>query len=380
MAGIAVFELTFVAPARRVGVLRNLVVCAVAGLCACSGGDVSQARGEDATWKPGSTTTAASPVTSGGAAAPSATVPIGPGAPVTMPLPRAGAPAPSPPAPAGVPADFTKTQVGGFKLGPALTATMAPVAGATGAAGVGAPGAGAGGSASSQPSPGACAIITGIVRDFKGKTQPQGHPDFEAFEGMQPTPGLVASTLGPDQKPVYASRCEATPDPSACPFRQMTTSASAFDQWYRGAPDVDRPYAIHLSLQPNGGVHTFQSNDFFPLDGQGWGNPPGKSHNFGFTTEVHMKFAYQGGERFSFTGDDDLWVFINGKLAIDLGGLHPPTSAMLDLDARAAELGITKGQSYALDLFHAERHSEASNFRIDTTLSFTDCGSAPIPK
>jgi fibro-slime domain-containing protein len=74
------------------------------------------------------------------------------------------------------------------------------------------------------------------------------------------------------------------------------------------------------------------------------------------------------------TGDDDLWVFVNGRLAIDLGGLHPPASSTLDLDAAASALGIVAGQQYSLDLFHAERHTEASNFRVDTTLAFTSCG------
>jgi fibro-slime domain-containing protein len=46
----------------------------------------------------------------------------------------------------------------------------------------------------------------------------------------------------------------------------------------------------------------------------------------------------------------------------------------VDLDAQAAALGIAKGTIYPLDLFHAERHTTASTFRIDTNLSFVDCG------
>jgi fibro-slime domain-containing protein len=64
-------------------------------------------------------------------------------------------------------------------------------------------------------------------------------------------------------------------------------------------------------------------------------------------------------------------------LAIDLGGVHPSLTGSIDLDARAAALGITKGQVYRLELFHAERHTSASHFHIDTTLAFVDCGVIP---
>jgi len=259
---------------------------------------------------------------------------------------------------AAVPADFTPTQVGGYALGAELTSDAAPVP----AMSMGA---------------GACSVISAIVRDFKGADESGGHPDFESFDGETPTPGLVAATLGGDGKPAYASQCEGSAESAACPYGQMTSSADNFRQWYRTITGVNRAYALFLQFEPNNGVQTFQSNDFFPLDGAGF--PPGGAkrkggHNFHFTTEVHARFLYSGGERFSFTGDDDLWVFVNGRLAIDLGGLHPPASNTLDLDGAASALGIVRGQQYPLDLFHAERHTEASNFRVDTTLAFTSCG------
>jgi fibro-slime domain-containing protein len=46
----------------------------------------------------------------------------------------------------------------------------------------------------------------------------------------------------------------------------------------------------------------------------------------------------------------------------------------LDLDASAAMLGISKGGIYKMDLFHAERHTNASNFQVQTNFVFTNCG------
>jgi fibro-slime domain-containing protein len=115
------------------------------------------------------------------------------------------------------------------------------------------------------------------------------------------------------------------------------------------------------------GVFQYKSDAFFPIDNQGFGNE-GFEHNFAFTTEIHTQFIYNGGEVFTFIGDDDLWMFINKKLAIDLGGLHPPDTQTIMLDVEAANLGIAKGQVYSMDIFHAERHSTGSNFRIDTTI------------
>jgi fibro-slime domain-containing protein len=255
---------------------------------------------------------------------------------------------------------ITPSDIGGYGLGPALSGS-----GTTGG--------------DSVPGSAGCNAIVGIARDFKGRDEPSGHPDFQAFIGQQVTKGLVANQLGPTNKPVYASRCEGgTMNATACPFGQMTTSQANFDEWYRSTDGVNLPYLIYFQFAPNAGVTTFSSTSFFPLDGTGWGDSGadgmGVQHNFGFTTELHTTFRYGGGEHFTFVGDDVVWVFINGQLAVDLGGVHSPVTGTVDLDAMAATLGITPGNNYPMELFQAERHTSQSNFRIDTNLVFVDCG------
>lgn len=200
-----------------------------------------------------------------------------------------------------------------------------------------------------------------VVRDFRGWPGPNGepkHPDFENGNASQK--GIAAEMLGADSKPVYG-----LPGPTA-----VTTGPDEYAQWYRDVPGVNMRFAIDIPLTADParpGTFLFDSDAFFPLDDMGFGNQ-NQVHNFSFTTEVHFDFPYRGGEAFTFRGDDDLWLFVNGHLAVDLGGVHSALTGSVNLDQDAAKLGITPGHTYRMDIFHAERHTSRSTYHIETTL------------
>jgi fibro-slime domain-containing protein len=168
-------------------------------------------------------------------------------------------------------------------------------------------------------------------------------------------------------KPIY-TRTDAGTDEWAAIMRYDGTRTVNYDTAFKNVVILD---SLCFRLDPGQRRYIFDNQAFFPLDGKGFGNES-KNHNFSFTMEMHTQFTFIPGQTFSFTGDDDMWVFINGKLALDLGGLHSVVSDSITLDAaKAAELGLIEHKVYSLDFFFVERHSDASHIRISTDFIHT---------
>lgn len=244
--------------------------------------------------------------------------------------------------------------------------------------------------------------LNATIRDFKAKGTSGGHNDFQAYSGST-TVGLVKEELGTDGKPValnlrgktisteYKDAQNRNINPALYDAKRgdkpgsLTNggtgnglySAESYSQWFRDTPGVNMTKVLPLTLTrvANTNRYLFDSatqepwktiGGFFPINGELYGNYEG-GKNFHFTTEVETEFVYERntGQIFTFSGDDDVWVFVGGKMVIDLGGLHGRAEQTIDLDRLS---WLEDGKTYTLKIFHAERRTTQSNFRVETTL------------
>lgn len=224
--------------------------------------------------------------------------------------------------------------------------------------------------------------LHGTVRDFEHNplvNAPNYNPDFENANGGDDH-HITTSTLGMDGTPVYDGVGSTT-----------THNATDFNMWYHDTPNwnIPVPFDITASLiSTTPPTYRYSTSYFFPIDNAGWNGPTfankqlntgddAQPHNFSFTYQIHTTFTFNGGETFSFSGDDDVFVFLNKHKVVDLGGIHTPETGSVTLDnATATSLGMTTGNTYDFDFFFAERHTTGSNFTLTTSIALQQ---APPP-
>jgi fibro-slime domain-containing protein len=262
--------------------------------------------------------------------------------------------------------------------------------------------------------------MTGVVRDFRARNAAGGHADFELSPtaGLGHYVGMVQDQLDSDGKPVMAStgykvsaewrdnagRIMNRPKPyinsvvgdvmGACSGVQggCLTTAPNFAQWYRDVPGVNMSALVPLDLSRMTGTNVYifddqvdthyaRLNGFFCVNGRlfdgGNGGAQGGNMNYDFTYTIDANFTYHRGQNqyFAFSGNDDIWVFIDGKLVVDLGGMHANLLQRIDLDRLN---WIVDGQDFNMKMFYAQRNRPYCNLHIETSMSMRSVDPPPV--
>lgn len=249
--------------------------------------------------------------------------------------------------------------------------------------------------------------------------------------------GIVKPQLGSDRLPIPAfsdvdSSWDALHDALSVNVigHDPVLETDNFYRWFHEVPGLSkrvdgRTVTFNRTAER---TYTYGGQDIYPIDDvpgidatdvklTDW---QGQKHNFSFT--AHLGFAIKvsanGSERFEFSGDDDVWVFLNNRLILDIGGLHGPISGWFQINtdgtvntfvekvnnldirngdwvecmrikdlvyadqncinaynvkirenftttsAQQLDFGLNPGDVVSLDFFYAERSTDGSNTKI----------------
>lgn len=189
----------------------------------------------------------------------------------------------------------------------------------------------------------------------------------------------MTTVTGTDKKehsvPIYGMAVDAY---KSIVLTDNGTGTYSFEAGYSGTKK-DVRYDQESGTIYNG-TNGGDESGFYPLENLGYEQPGlltatskvnNGAKNGGFTLRGESQFVYNKASKlyFTFTGDDDVYMYINGTLALDLGGAHGRNKKTVNLnDLDATKYGLKEGQVATFTFFYMERCSDASTFGIKTNM------------
>jgi fibro-slime domain-containing protein len=154
------------------------------------------------------------------------------------------------------------------------------------------------------------------------------------------------------------------------------TSAETFGEWFRPVMEKNMGLLHSITLVDDGtGVYTYIDDEFHPIDGRGLENE-GQPHNHFFTYHIAADFTYQvcGNQFIEFDGADDAWIFVNGQLVMDRGGVLPGVSQIIEMD----RLGLEDKGLYQVHFYYAQRQAVTAAFHLRTNIPLKTAGQVAV--
>ena len=160
---------------------------------------------------------------------------------------------------------------------------------------------------------------------------------------------------------------------------------SNFQKWFTAVEGKSSSYAgvLKMDYREMGAEFSFYKAEFYPLDdvkNDTMSSADPHNHLFTMDFAVPFRVLFSGNENFEITADDDTFVFVGDKLAVDMGGIHDAVTGQMqintdgevyakvgDEDFAFTGIDLRDSESSMIRIFHADRDSDASTFNIKFT-------------
>jgi fibro-slime domain-containing protein len=236
--------------------------------------------------------------------------------------------------------------------------------------------------------------VWGVFRDFRKHHQPGGHSDFgkNPNAGDAHSMGNVADTLDADGlpvftgvgqvvasqwrdsggRPIHPSLYDAALGDSAGSWGGADdgaiNSVNSFRQWFRDVPGINasNAFGLEFELDESTGHWVYDEDKHVKTNKAIIGGGSNSNFEYSFALDLDVTYHAGDGDFIEVSGMDDMWVFIDGKLVADLGGVNHSATMFVPLD----RLGLTDGEQYEVKIFMTERIKQRQYLKIVLAADF----------